>query len=218
MATDVSNVFSSERLVFRAMEDNEEDKAWFHKLKNDPTAFATADLELLRPQTRKRSDEDFLDMAKSTLAVVICLPPPPANETTPETAQQQQQQQQQPPKPTPIGILCLGETSGPAYWSHHRECGVVLQIVAGHRDKGYGTEALTWAVDWAFTYANMHRISLGVLEHNARGIHVYEKIGFRREGAYRSSHYHQRRYWDHLIYGMLEEEWVEMRRGTTRGS
>ncbi|KAL8309849.1 hypothetical protein RB597_009903 [Gaeumannomyces tritici] len=185
MTSDVGNLFASERLVFRAMEDNDEDKAWYHTLKNDPTSFATADLELLRPQSRKRTDQDFLELQKNTLAV-----------------------------PTPIGILCLCETAGSAYWSHHRECHVVLEVAAGHRDKGYGTEALNWALDWAFTCANMHRVSLGVLEYNARGRHVYEKIGFRPEGAYRKTHYHQRRYWDHLIYGMLEEEWVELRKGT----
>ncbi|KAL8397242.1 hypothetical protein RB594_004093 [Gaeumannomyces avenae] len=185
MTSDVSNLFASERLVFRAMEDNDEDKGWYHTLKNDPTSFATADLELLRPQSRKRTDQDFLELQKNTLAV-----------------------------PTLIGILCLCETAGSAYWSHHRECYVVLEVAAGHRDKGYGTEALNWALDWAFTCANMHRVSLGVLEYNARGRHVYEKIGFRPEGAYRKTHYHQRRYWDHLIYGMLEEEWAELRKGT----
>ncbi|KAL8335238.1 hypothetical protein RB598_009435 [Gaeumannomyces tritici] len=211
MTSDVSNLFASERLVFRAMEDNDEDKAWYHTLKNDPTSFATADLELLRPQSRKRTDQDFLELQKNTLAVVIYLP---AAQDPAAAADGAPRPPHPPPKPTPIGILCLCETAGSAYWSHHRECHVVLEVAAGHRDKGYGTEALNWALDWAFTCANMHRVSLGVLEYNARGRHVYEKIGFRPEGAYRKTHYHQRRYWDHLIYGMLEEEWVELRKGT----
>lgn len=55
--------------------------------------------------------------------------------------------------------------------------------------KGYGTEILTWMLDYVFGTLNIHKCCLDVSEDNPRAIHVYEKVGFVREGVLRSSYF-----------------------------
>ncbi|MEM9775288.1 MAG: GNAT family protein, partial [Chloroflexota bacterium] len=48
--------------------------------------------------------------------------------------------------------------------------------------KGLGTEATRLIVDFGFSQLNLHRIELEVYDFNPRAQHVYEKIGFQKEG------------------------------------
>ena len=75
--------------------------------------------------------------------------------------------------------------------------------------KGYGTEALRLMLGHGFDQLNLHRIYLTVLGFNARAIRAYEKVGFRREGAFREQTYRDGKYHDILIMGILEDEWRE---------
>ncbi|MEF2965863.1 GNAT family protein [Paenibacillus sp. M1] len=56
---------------------------------------------------------------------------------------------------------------------------------AQHRGKGYGSEAIILMLEYGFNKLNLHRIELSVYDFNPRAIHVYEKIGFKREGLHR---------------------------------
>jgi [ribosomal protein S5]-alanine N-acetyltransferase len=42
---------------------------------------------------------------------------------------------------------------------------------------------------------------------NAASARVLEKVGLRREGRLREADWFKGRWWDGLIYGMLEDEW-----------
>ncbi|KAL1879198.1 hypothetical protein Daus18300_001777 [Diaporthe australafricana] len=214
MTSNLANAFNSERLVYTAIEDTEEVKAWFHeRFENDPIGRANADSSLLRPQTRARSDEILIEISKDLLGVLICLPP-----ATPELSDSQKPASgdgatPSVPKPTPIGVLHLEDESGGARYRHHHRLSILsISLISEHRGKGYGTEAINWTLDWAFTRANLHAVSLGCLEFNEHGKHVYEKLGFVPEGRFRKCHYHERKWWDVLLYSMLEEEWVELRK------
>lgn len=73
--------------------------------------------------------------------------------------------------------------------------------------KGYGTEAMRLMVDYGFKQLNLHRISLGVYAFNPRAIHVYEKLGFKREGVLRDSLLWEGEYIDEITMSILEHEW-----------
>lgn len=212
MTDDLANAFKSKRLVYTAIEDTEEVKAWFHgRFENDPVGRANADSGLLRPQTRARSDEILTDISKDLLGVLVCLPP-----ATAEVADSQMpasgDSAPSVPKPTPIGVLHLeDESSSALYRYHHRLSILSVSLISEHRGKGYGTEAINWALDWAFTRANLHAVSLGCFEYNEGGKHLYEKLDFVPEGRFRKCHWHERKWWDVLLYSMLEEEWLELR-------
>lgn len=74
--------------------------------------------------------------------------------------------------------------------------------------KGYGSEAMHMMVDYGFRELNLHRISLGVYNFNPRAIHVYEKIGFKKEGVLRDALLWKGEYVDEIIMSILEHEWV----------
>ncbi len=92
-------------------------------------------------------------------------------------------------------------------------CGVAyLSIGIGNRDywgKGYGTEAITLLVDFAFREMNLHRLQLTVFDYNTRAITAYEKLGFQREGNFREFGQRDGRRYDMYLYGLLSREWME---------
>lgn len=83
-------------------------------------------------------------------------------------------------------------------------------IVVGDKsqwDKGHGTEATRLMVAHAFQTLNLNRVWLHVYEYNPRGIHAYEKVGFRKEGVLRQDTFREGRYWDTVVMAILREEW-----------
>jgi diamine N-acetyltransferase len=94
------------------------------------------------------------------------------------------------------------------------ECGVFI----GNRKywgKGYGTDGLLALLRYGFDTLNLNRIQLCVISFNERAIHVYEKIGFVREGTQREAHFYRGRYWDMHLYSILRREW-DARYGATK--
>lgn len=86
-----------------------------------------------------------------------------------------------------------------------------LGIVIGEKDywdKGYGTEAVTTLLGFAFRQMNLHRVYLRVFEDNPRAKRSYEKCGFQLEGRLRESSFSDGRYRDEWIMGILRDEFV----------
>ncbi|MCS6903330.1 MAG: GNAT family N-acetyltransferase [Candidatus Bipolaricaulota bacterium] len=77
--------------------------------------------------------------------------------------------------------------------------------------KGYGTETTCLMARYAFETLGMHRVWLSVYEYNQRGIRAYEKAGFVREGLLRQARYHNGRFYDVLVMGLLRSEWEAQR-------
>jgi RimJ/RimL family protein N-acetyltransferase len=73
--------------------------------------------------------------------------------------------------------------------------------------KGYGSEAIRLVVNHGFKELNLHRISLEVFDFNPRAIHVYEKVGFKREGVMRDALFYDGEYHNTIMMGILESEW-----------
>jgi RimJ/RimL family protein N-acetyltransferase len=65
-------------------------------------------------------------------------------------------------------------------------------------------------VDYAFGTLNLNRVWLQVYASHAPAIHVYEKVGFRREGVQRAQHFLDGRYEDGVLMGMLRSEWTPL--------
>lgn len=82
-----------------------------------------------------------------------------------------------------------------------------------HRGRGYGKEALTLLMDYAFDVMNLNRVWCEVFDHND-AIHVYKKIGFVPEGVRRAHHYDEGRYIDCHILGLMRDEWIKRRPST----
>jgi UDP-4-amino-4,6-dideoxy-N-acetyl-beta-L-altrosamine N-acetyltransferase len=94
----------------------------------------------------------------------------------------------------------------------HAELGIVIGEKA-YWSQGYGSDAIHTLLRFGFEEMNLHRIYLRVYEDNARGIHAYEKCGFRHEGRLREANYRQGKYYDELVMGILAHEFIEAEPG-----
>ena len=73
--------------------------------------------------------------------------------------------------------------------------------------KGYGSEASQLALTFGFDELNLHRITATAFSYNTRSIALLEKLGFRREGAFREFLQRDGKRHDMLLYGLLNREW-----------
>lgn len=92
-------------------------------------------------------------------------------------------------------------------WTHHN---CHLGIGIGRREywgQGYGTEAMTLALQFAFHELNLHGVHLTVFSYNERAVKMYERLGFHREGGYREYVLRDGKRYDMLLYGLLRREW-----------
>jgi len=81
--------------------------------------------------------------------------------------------------------------------------GVGISVNLEWRDKGVGTDLLQHIIEWAKASNTIKRIELEVMAHNARAIHVYEKLGFKMEGKRLAAMYKEGHYIDIYVMGLL---------------
>jgi ribosomal-protein-alanine N-acetyltransferase len=72
---------------------------------------------------------------------------------------------------------------------------------------GYATEAASRLLAFGFRDVGLHRIWAWCIAENAASARVLEKIGMRQEGRLREHEWMQGRWWDTLLYAILEQEW-----------
>ena len=102
----------------------------------------------------------------------------------------------------PIGTAALRRTS-----PENRSAGLAITIgEKSYWDGGYGTDTMRTLCRFGFETMNLHRIELDVFVTNARAIHVYEKIGFQREGLRREADFRFGAYRDIVMMSLLAGE------------
>lgn len=73
--------------------------------------------------------------------------------------------------------------------------------------KGIITQACAALVDHAFQEMNLHRVEIRTAVENFKSRAVPERLGFKEEGIARQSAWLYDQFIDHVVYGMLAEEW-----------
>lgn len=84
-----------------------------------------------------------------------------------------------------------------------------MGITIGEKEywnQGYGTNAIRTLLGLAFREMNLHRVFLRVDADNGRGIHCYEKAGFRQEGTLREVTFKEGAYCDQYLMSILQSE------------
>ncbi len=87
-----------------------------------------------------------------------------------------------------------------------------LHVMVGNIDnqgKGAGIFSVIKMLSHAFNNMNLQRIELTVLEDNERAIHLYEKVGFVREGIMRNAVFKNGSYKNMYIYSILKNEFCQ---------
>ncbi|GAM83698.1 hypothetical protein ANO11243_016870 [Dothideomycetidae sp. 11243] len=207
-----NSVWASDRLVYRAPLPEDEDfirKSWAA----DETGYTNLFATLPVPVGKKAAAKWREDIEKNLLGAIICIPEPEdkastagdgkanTNKDTPDKGTPTK------PKSTPIGFIDL--SNSPPNFSHHRRTTLGVWIAKDYQGKGYGSEAVRWCLEWAFLYANLHRVALTAFSWNTEVIKFYEKLGFTHEGKKRHAVWHDGDYHDVVCMGMLLEEWQE---------
>ena len=84
----------------------------------------------------------------------------------------------------------IGYELSPKYWGH-----------------GYATEAAGAMLEFGFTQLNLHRIWSWCIADNVGSARVLQKLGMQAEGRLRENEYYKGRWWDTLLFGLLDHEW-----------
>lgn len=189
----MADPFRSANLLFRAVEPGEDDD-FFLEIQQDPISYQQANTALAVPQNKKKTAEFVKFLAEEALlGVVICLPP-----SSPDS------------KPTPIGQIHLNKAEPGEAVHRHTEIGI--DLLKEHQGKGYGSEAIKWALEFAFKRAGLHRVQVRAFEYNPGAMKLYEKLGFQKEGQWKEFIWHDGRFWDDFSYAMLDRDWWAMQK------
>lgn len=188
----MANTFNSARLTYRAVENTPADADLMHRIQSDYAALAASDSGLLKPMTKEDSGKHREYVAEKTLlGVVICL--------------KSSSEDQAASTETAVGSIYL--TAPRPGHGHHRNSAISLDILAPYQNKGYGTEAINWVLEWGFQIAGLHRIGIDTFSYNEGAYKLYEKIGFVLEGRSRESLWYNGKWHDYVSFSMLEHEW-----------
>jgi RimJ/RimL family protein N-acetyltransferase len=175
----------SPRLIYRAIQGSKDDE-FFHQLASDPSIWENASALLCLPIGPKVTTGIRTTAIESAVLSVII---------------------RRKESETPIGALTLN--TGQQLETHNRAAKMGIMIKPEFQGHGYGSEAIKWALEWAFVHAGLHRVALNVVEWNERAIKVYEKLGFVLEGRRREALWKEGKWWDSLDMGILSREWAE---------
>ena len=200
--SELAAAWRSERLVYRAVENNDADKAFFHGIFNDPVHTGMGTRVPIKP-----ASSDLFEMVlkwnkNNLLFVVACVSGHTGGDS---------EEMGGPQTLTPVGWIALHSRGDLTTSYHHRNAMLALTVENGHRGKGYGGEMINWALDWGFKRANLHRVALDVASFNTRAERLYRKLGFVQEGRERETTFFERKWYDTIHFGMLESDWERLR-------
>lgn len=81
-----------------------------------------------------------------------------------------------------------------------------IYIDPDHYGKGYGKDALSVLLNYAFNVLNLARIFSHVFDFNKNAISLYQKFNFVIEGTLRNHHFHNGEYINVIIIGLLKKD------------
>ena len=72
---------------------------------------------------------------------------------------------------------------------------------------GYATEAARAMLQFGFEQLQLHRITAVCIAENEGSVRVLTKLGMQQEGRLRENEFFKGRWWDNLLFAILESEW-----------
>lgn len=193
----MTDLFRSARLSYRAV-SLDDDLHLFQAIDVDNLGYQNSNSSNISLPSKEDSKTFMKRVSEDFLGAIICLPAPtPSN----------------PGETIPIGQIHL-QNSGKNH-EHHRHAEIGLDILPSYQGKGYGTEAIRWALEYAFRRAGLHRVRIRAFAWNDGAIKLYERLGFKYEGKEREAFWYNDKWWDGLEFAMLEDEWRELQKEKT---
>jgi RimJ/RimL family protein N-acetyltransferase len=194
----MADAFRSQRLVYRAIEDNDEDAEFLHSLNLDSQGRINSNPDLFKPVSKEYTRDQANTFRKSFLSAIICLPISSENREQGGSGAASKALK-------PIGRVRLKEV-GEHNW-HHRNAKIGIFIASEYQRKGYGSEAIKWVLNWAFQMAGLHRVGIRCFSYNSGARKLYERLGFVYEGSERESIWYDGEWHDEIFSSILMSEW-----------
>ncbi|RWA07564.1 hypothetical protein EKO27_g7524 [Xylaria grammica] len=181
------NVYRSKRLKYVPIDDIEYED-FYLALMNEP-GILNSDVSLPLGFTMAKVPGATKILAtRKLLCMYICLPVPGGFG-----------------KPVPIGVVALSKPE--EQHAQHGSSSLSIIIISTYQRKGYGKEAIAWALDWGFDFARLHRVEIACYSWNPGAKRLYSRIGFREEGVKREAVWFMGGWHDRHELAMLEDEW-----------
>ncbi|MFN8432826.1 MAG: GNAT family protein [Anaerolineales bacterium] len=95
-------------------------------------------------------------------------------------------------------------------WSHGNG---YLRLGIGEaesRRKGYGSQALTLLLQYAFCELSLYRVTAVVPAYNQGALRLFQKFGFVEESRRTRALHHAGKFWDVIGFGLLNSEYREL--------
>lgn len=82
-----------------------------------------------------------------------------------------------------------------------------IELSPEHWGKGLAAEAGRAILRFGFEDLSLHRVWARLIADNTRSVRLVERLGMLQEGRLRENEWFKGRWWDTLVYGMLDYEW-----------
>jgi aminoglycoside 6'-N-acetyltransferase len=103
------------------------------------------------------------------------------------------------------GCIQYSEETDPDYYS----AAVDIFVGTAAQGRGVGPDAMRTLIAWLFGVRGHHRLTVDPAAENARAVHVYDKLGFRRVGVLRRYERVENGVWrDALLMELLADGFV----------
>ncbi|GAW27155.1 putative gnat family [Rosellinia necatrix] len=196
------DIYKSNRLTYRPIGDVKHEEFLFSLL----TEPGVLNFDTSIPAGVSRADMAGVGQsmrARKLLSMYICLPPTPT--LTSASASASASSADGDGEATPIGVVSLSRPED-RQGQHGRS---FLSVAVGRRwqRRGYGREAVAWALDWAFDFARLHRVEASCYAWNPGARRLYARLGFRPEGVRREAVWFMGAWHDLHELAVLEHEW-----------
>lgn len=108
-------------------------------------------------------------------------------------------------------ILFHGEVVGVAgfnsiNWSN-RTAYIGYWLGEDYQGKGIITKVAKALTDYAFNHLNLNKVEIRAAAGNKKSRSIPERLGFTNEGSIRQAEWLYDHFVDHIVYGVLAEEW-----------
>lgn len=110
-----------------------------------------------------------------------------------------------------LGIWVEGRFAGNIAFNsldlYHKRADIGYWLAKHYGGQGIMTRSCAALVNYAYHHMELHRIEIRAAVDNGRSRAIPERLGFVQEGIVRGVEWIRDHYVDHVIYGMLAEEW-----------
>ena len=103
----------------------------------------------------------------------------------------------------------VGHVAIEADWERDSSAELGILIDPSQQRQGFGRQAVSLALDFAFGEKSVHRVWAGVLGNNTPALRFFEAAGFVEEGRAREARREEDEWVDHVYFAMLRREWAQ---------